>query len=224
LADVARLIAPDLRGFGESGSPRENAVTIDTYADDLGGLLDALGVGNAVIGGLSMGGYIALAFYHKYARRVRALILANTRAGADSPEGKKGRDDNVALAREKGAAALAEKMLPKMLVPKTAALRSQIADEVHAMMARQPVEGIVAALTAMRDRPDSTPMLAEITVPTLIIASTDDALIPASEAEAMREAIRGARLVTIPRAAHLSNVEQPAAFNQAVREFLRSVT
>ncbi len=223
LADIARLIAPDLRGLGESLLPSEGAVTLDDYASDLGALLDALGIERAVVGGLSMGGYIAFAFYRRYRSRVRALILANTRAGADSPEGKKGRDDNIALARTQGAAALADKMLPKLLIPKTAALRAQVADEVKAMMARQSVAGIVAALAAMRDRPDATPWLAEIAVPTLIIAGADDTLIPLAEAEALRDAIRGARLVTIPRAAHLSNVEQPDAFNFAVREFLRSL-
>ncbi len=231
LADVARVIAPDLRGCGESGTTPGD-VTMDAYADDLRALLDALGVKNAVIAGLSMGGYIAFAFYRKYAHRVRALILANTRAGADSPEGKKGRDENAALAREKGAAAIAEKMLSKMLTPKTIAERPDVAKAAYALMARQPVEGIVGALTAMRDRPDSTPTLAVISVPTLIITSPDDTLIPPKESEAMRDAIRGARpatgrgvcdLVSIPGAAHLSNFEQPDAFNRAVREFLKTV-
>ncbi len=221
LADVARVIAPDLRGGGESGRPQGD-VTMDAYADDLRALLDALGIKNAVIAGLSMGGYIAFAFYRKHAHRVRALILANTRAGADSPEGKKGRDDNAALAHEKGAAAIAERLLPKMLTPKTIA-RPDVAKAVYELMARQPVEGIVGALMAMRDRPDSTPTLAVISVPTLIITSTDDTLIPPKESEAMRDAIRGARLVSIPEAAHLSNFEQPDAFNRAVREFLKTV-
>lgn len=238
LADVARVIAPDLRGCGESGTrvvhepPLRGDVTMDTYADDLRALLDALGIKNAVIAGLSMGGYIAFAFYRKYTHRVRALILANTRAGADSPEGKKGRDENAALARERGAAAIADKMLPKMLTPKTAAERPDIAKAAREMMARQPVEGIVGALMAMRDRPDSTPTLAKIAVPTLIITSADDTLISPKESEAMRDAIRGARpatgrgvcdLVSIPEAGHLSNFERPDAFNRAVREFLKTV-
>ncbi len=245
LADVARVIAPDLRGFGGSGMSRttsptatspegeeskagegvrqSGAVSMDAYADDLRGLLDALGVKNAVVAGLSMGGYIAFAFYRKNAHRVRGLILADTKAGADSVEGRKGRDDNIALARAQGAGAVGDKMMPKMIAPETAAERAAIANAVRAMMARQSVDAVVGALEAMRDRPDSTPMLAEITVPTLVVTGADDTLIPPKEAEAMRDAIRGARLVSIPDAAHLANYEQPDAFNAAVREFLKSI-
>lgn len=226
LADVARVIAPDLRGFGESApSVPGDAVTMDTYADDLRALLDALGIKSAAIAGLSMGGYIAFAFYRKHAARVRALILANTKAGADSPEGKKARDDNATLAREKGVAEIAERMLPKMLTPKTIAEKIDVANTVRTMMSRQPVDGVVSALMAMRDRPDSTPTLAQISVPTLIITGAEDNLISPKESELMRDALRvpGARLVVIPGAAHLSNVEQPEMFNQAVREFLKSM-
>ncbi len=218
----SRVIAPDLRGFGESTIP-SGAVTIETYVEDLHALLDALNVKNVVVAGLSMGGYITLAFYRKYPQMVRALILANTKAGADSVEGKKGRDDNAALAREKGVAAVGEKMMPKMFTPKTASERPQVAASVSAMMARQSVSGVVAALMAMRDRPDSTPMLAQIAVPTLIITGAADNLIPPKESEVMRDNIRGAELVVIPGAAHLSNVEQPKAFNRAVNDFLKSL-
>ncbi|HEX7594165.1 MAG TPA: alpha/beta hydrolase [Anaerolineae bacterium] len=222
LADVARVIAPDLRGFGESGMPA-GAVTMDAYADDLRGLLDALGVKNAVVAGLSMGGYVAFAFYRQHASRVRGLILADTKAGPDSPEGKKGRDDSVTLARAQGASAVGDKMMPKMLTPKTAAERPFIADAARAMMARQSVAGVVGALEAMRDRPDSTPTLAEIKAPTLIVTGAEDTLIPPKEAEAMRAAIRDARFASIPGAAHLANFEAPDAFNAAVREFLKTV-
>jgi len=216
----ARVIAPDLRGFGESEMP-SGAATIDTYAEDLRALLDALNLKHAVVAGLSMGGYITLAFYRKYPEMVRALILANTKAGADSADGKKGRDDNAALAREKGAAAVGEKMLPKLLTPKTAGERPQVVASVSAMMARQSINGVVAALMAMRDRPDSTPMLAPISVPTLIITGAEDNLIPPKESELMRDNIPGSKLVVIPGAAHLSNVEQPEAFNRAVNDFLK---
>ena len=218
----ARVIAPDLRGFGESAMA-SGAVTMDTYAEDLHALLDALKIKNAVVAGLSMGGYIALAFYRKYPQSARGLILANTKAGADSAEGKKGRDDNAALAREKGAAAVGEKMMPKMLTPKTASERPALAKSVNEMMSRQSVEGVVAALMAMRDRPDSMPTLAQVSVPTLIITGAEDNLIPPKESEVMRDGIRGAKLVVIPGAAHLSNVEQLEAFNRAVNDFLKSL-
>jgi 3-oxoadipate enol-lactonase len=222
LAEVARVIAPDLRGFGESGMP-SGAVSMDTYADDLRGLLDALGIQSAVITGLSMGGYIALAFHRRNPAHVRGLILADTKAGPDSPEGKKGRDDSIVLARAQGSGAIGEKMLPKMLTPKTIMEREDVATAVRTMMARQPVAGVVAALEAMRDRPDSTQTLREIKAPTLVVTGAEDMLIPASEAEAMSEAIQGARFASIPGAAHLSNLDQPDAFNEAVRSFLKSI-
>ena len=222
LANLARVIVPDLRGFGESGLPT-GAVTVDVYAEDLRGLLDVLGIKSAVVAGLSMGGYIAFAFYRQNPQRVRGLILANTKAGADSLEGKKGRDDSAALAREKGTAAIAERMLPKMLTPKTAVEHPLIAATVNTMMSRQSVDGVVGALAAMRDRPDSTPTMSQVSVPTLVITGAEDNLIPPKESELMRDGIRGSRLVTIPGAAHLSSVEQPDAFNQAVREFLKSL-
>jgi 3-oxoadipate enol-lactonase len=222
LGDVARVIAPDLRGFGESPLPI-GAVTMDTYADDLRDLLDGLGVQHAVIAGLSMGGYIAFAFYRKYASRVRALILADTRAAPDSPEAKKGRDDNVALARVQGTGAVAERMFPKMLMPLTIAARADIANAARTLMSRQPVEGVIAALIALRDRPDSTPTLAQIAVPTLIVVGAEDMLTPPKDSEQMRDGVRGAHLEMIPNAAHLSNLEQPDAFNRAVRKFLQSI-
>jgi len=222
LADVARVIAPDLRGCGESALPG-GAVTMDTYADDLRGLLDALGIQRAVIGGLSMGGYVAFAFYRRHAQRVRALILVDTRATPDSPAARQGRDDNAARARNQGVAALAEQMLPKMLTLQTLAARPAIADTARALMARQPVAGVIAALMAMRDRPDSTLTLAEIAAPTLIVVGAEDTLTTPQDAEQMRAAIRGARLATLAGAAHLANSEQPDAFNQVVREFLQSI-
>ncbi len=223
LRDVARVLAPDLRGFGESRLPT-GAVTMETYADDLRDLLDALDIQRAVVAGLSMGGYIAFAFYRKYAARVRALILADTRATPDTPEAKKGRDENIALARAQGTAAVAEKMFPKMLMPQTIAERADIADATRALMSRQPVEGVIAALGALRDRPDSTPTLAQIAVPTLIVVGAEDALAPPKDSEQMRDEIRGARLAVIPNAGHLSNLEQPDAFNQIVRDFLQSLS
>ncbi len=219
----ARTIAPDLCGFGKSPmlSP---AVTIDTYAEDMRVVLDELNIKNAVIAGLSMGGYITLAFYRKYPQYVRALILANTRAGPDSAEGKKGRDENVALVKAKGVPALAEKLMPKMLTPKTTRERPEIAKSVGSMLSRQPVVGTIPALLAMRDRPDAMPALAQISVPTLIITGSEDILLPPQEAELMRDGLRGAKLVVIPGAAHLSNIDQPDAFNQAVNDFLKTIS
>lgn len=222
LADTVRVIAPDLRGFGGSQLP-PGKVTMDTYADDIKALMDALGIEKAIIGGLSMGGYITFAFYRRYPERVRGLILADTRPQPDSAQGRQGRDASAALARDKGAGAIAEQMLPKMLTPKTIETRPEVASAVRDLMARQGVEGIVAALEAMRDRPDSTPTLAKITVPTLVVVGAEDTLTTPQDAEAMRAGIHDARLAAIPQAAHLSNYEQPEEFSRAVREFLKAM-
>src|SRR5262245_13521295 len=216
LAGVARVIAPDLRGFGGSALPA-GSVTMDTYAADVAALLDALGVDRAVVGGVSMGGYIAFAFRRLFPDRVRGLVLVDTRPGADSADGKKARADAIARARSSGAAAIAAGMLPKMLGSGSS---PEFARSLSELMSRQPVEGVVAALGAMRDRPDSTPDLARIAVPTLIVTGTDDALVPPSEADAMAKAIAGAQLVRIPGAGHLPNFETPGAFNEAVRAFV----
>lgn len=216
LGGVARVIAPDLRGSGGTALP-EGPVSMDTYAADVAALLDTLGVERAVVGGVSMGGYVAFAFRRLYPGRVRALVLVDTRPGPDSAEARKARDETAALARSSGAAAVAARMLPKMPGPGASPdyLRS-----LSDLMSRQPVEGIVAALGAIRDRADSTPDLARIDVPTLVVSGDKDALIAPAESEAMAKAIPRARLALIPGAGHLPNFEAPAAFNDAVRAFL----
>jgi pimeloyl-ACP methyl ester carboxylesterase len=218
LGGVARVIAPDLRGFGGTALPA-GPVSMDTYAADVAALLDALDVGRAVVGGVSMGGYVAFAFRRLFPDRVRALVLVDTRPGPDSADGRKARDDMAVLARSAGAGAVAAKMLPKMVGSGAAPGYGQSLSD---LMSRQPVAGIVAALGAMRDRVDSTPDLARIAVPTLVVSGAEDALVPPSEAEAMVKAIRGARLALVPGAGHLSNFEAPAVFNEAVRTFLGS--
>jgi 3-oxoadipate enol-lactonase len=218
LGGVARVIAPDLRGFGGATLPG-GPVSMDTYAADVAASLDALGVDRAVVGGVSMGGYVAFAFRRLFPDRVRALVLVDTRPGPDSADGRKARDDMAALARSAGAGAVAAKMLPKMVGSGAAPGYGQSLSD---LMSRQPVAGIVAALGAMRDRVDSTPDLARIAVPTLVVSGAEDALVPPSEAEAMAKAIRGARLALFPGAGHLPNFEAPAAFNEAVRTFLGS--
>jgi 3-oxoadipate enol-lactonase len=211
-----RLIAPDLRGLGATARG-SGAASLDQYADDLAALLDHLGIENATVAGLSMGGYISFALWRRHRERVAALILADTRAGADSEEGKLSREKNAKLAEEQGPGAIADQMLPKLLSPKApAALR----DQVRGIIESNDRAGIAAALRAMAARPDSTPLLATIDVPTLVIVGAEDALTPPSEAEAMFDAIPGCRLAELPAAGHLSNMEAPEAFNAAVAEFL----
>ena len=211
-----RVIAPDLRGLGASARG-SGAASLDQHADDLAALLDHLGIENATVVGLSLGGYISFALWRRHRERVAALILADTRAGADSEEGKQGREKNAQLTEEHGPGAIADQMLPKLLSPNApAALREQ----VRAIIESNDRAGIAAALRAMAARPDSTLLLATIDVPTLVIVGAEDALTPPSESEAMFNAIPGCRIAVLPGAGHLSNLEAHEAFNAQVAEFL----
>jgi len=218
LSQQRRVIAPDLRGFGASplGQP---PAALEQYADDLAALLDALGIAQTAVGGLSMGGYIAFAFLRKYRERVTALVLADTRAGPDSEEARQGRERNAQLAEREGAGPIADQMLPKLLAPGASEdLRAQVAALIRANQGA----GVAAALRCMAARPDASLLLPTIDVPTLVLVGAEDALTPPEEARAIQASIAGSTLVEIPHAAHLSNLEAPEPFNAAVRNFLAS--
>jgi pimeloyl-ACP methyl ester carboxylesterase len=222
LTAQARCLAPDLRGFGETtASP---PYSMDQYADDLVGLLDGLHIERAVIAGLSMGGYVALAMWRNHPHRVRALVLCNTRAAADTDEAREKRRNLMNVARTQGSGAVADAMLTGMLGKTTRSKRPDIVNSVHRMIASAPTEGVVGALQAMMDRPDSTPTLATIDVPTLVLTGDEDAIIPIEDVRSMQAAIRGSSLEVIASAGHLSNLERPAAFNHVVSEFLAKLT
>jgi 3-oxoadipate enol-lactonase len=215
-----RLITPDLRGMGRSDAP-DLGYSIATYADDLAALLTALSEEQAIVCGLSMGGYIAFELLRRYRTRVRALILMDTRAEADSPEGRRARESAVASAREGGAAAIAEEMLPKLFAPDALKVRPQAVERVRRMIEATPVAGIIGALTAMRDRVDSTPLLPSLKdLPTLVVTGEQDILTPPDSAQRMAAAIPGARLATVPGAGHLPPVEQPEATARVLVDFL----
>ncbi len=220
LSQIFRVIAPDLRGFGQSSDTDGEAVTMDQYAADLKSLLDSVNVKQAVVGGISMGGYVALAFYAQYADRVKGLLLANTRAIPDSEEGKQSRLTNAQRVGEAGSSFLVETMAPKMLGPSA---KPEIEIAVRSMMARQRAPGLMSALRGMAARPDRTTLLRFATVPALIVSGTKDALIPPSDSEAMHGLIPNSRLVIIPDAGHLSNLDKADAFNHVVREFYKQV-
>jgi 3-oxoadipate enol-lactonase len=223
LAGEFSVIAPDLRGFGDSAT-RPGPTTMDAYAQDVADLVEHLGVRSAVVGGVSMGGYAAFAFLRRFPNRVRALILVDTRAGADSADARKARDEAIALVRTNGVTALADRMLPKLLTPRTLLSDAPLVERLRTMIASQPADGVVGALTAMRDRPDSTAMLATIAVPTLVVCGEEDALIPPTESRAIAAAIPGARLEIIRDAGHLPNFERPTEFNAVVTRFLAELT
>jgi pimeloyl-ACP methyl ester carboxylesterase len=218
LVDRARCIAPDVRGFGESS--QHGPFTIDQFADDVALLLASLGIERAVITGLSMGGYIALSFWRRHRAMVRALVLADTRAGADGDETRAKRRALIDVALTRGSGAVADGQIAGMIGKSTRAKRPALIDDVHRMLASAPVPGIVGALEAMMERADSTPTLATIDVPTLVVVGAEDVLTPVSEAEILHEAIRGSRLEVIDQAGHVSNLERPAAFNHVLSEFL----
>lgn len=218
LSDEYRVIVPDLRGFG--GSTVSLAMTMEQYADDLRAFLDELRIDEVVLVGLSMGGYVALAFCRLAPNRLRGLVLVDTRPQADSDEARANRTATARQVMEDGAAALADSMLDRLVSPATLKNQPDLVSSIRDMMARQSVFGIVAALYGMAERRDSRPMLGDISVPTLVVVGADDVITPVAEAESMVEAIPGSELVVIPDAGHLSNLEQPRAFNRAVREFL----
>lgn len=229
LKRTARILTPDLRGFGKSTlglkkSELESA-SMDLFASDCIAFLDALNITQPVtVCGLSMGGYIALALLHLYPERVAGLVLTATKASADSLEAKTNREKAVALVKHNGPQAIAESMLPKMLAPGTYQARPELVDRVRRIMSIASVGGIISALHGMKNRPDSTPWLPHINKPTLIIHGTDDQLIPLREAESMTALIPNSELVVLPNAGHLLNLEQPALFNKAVRKFQKRLS
>jgi pimeloyl-ACP methyl ester carboxylesterase len=222
LAAEWRCLTLDARGFGES--PAQAPFTMDRYADDVVAMLDHAGIGSATVVGLSMGGYVAFALWRRAPDRVRALVLADTRATADPPDGVARRRELISLARSEGVCAVAERQLVGLLGKTTRARRPEVEATARAIAEGATVEGIVGALEALVARPDSTATLATITVPTLFNAGEEDVITPPKEARAMHEAVLGSRLEIIGRAGHLSNLEAPAAFNVVVSEFLREFT
>lgn len=218
-----RLIAPDLRGFGQSSMGGEKAQGMSDHAGDLVDLLDALHVHDAVFGGLSMGGYVVFALLRNAPRYIAGLLLASTRAEADSEQGRAARQRMLELIDRQGAAGVADDLLPKLLAPSTREQRPDVVARVRALMLGHPPEVLKRAVIAMMERPDSTDALRTIHCPTLIVTGADDALIPVTASEVMQRAIPGAALDVIPQAGHLSSLEQPEAFNASLRRFLERI-
>jgi len=218
-----KRIAPDLRGAGESTAPPDG-YSMALYADDLIAVLDTLGVRQAVVCGLSMGGYIVFELLRRYVERVRAVVLCGTRPQPDSEEARRARDELAALAAERGSAAVGERLLPRLLASATLAEQPEVVQHYREMAQRMSVLGMAGALRAMRDRPDSTPLLSEIRVPTLVVVGSEDQVSPPAVAEAMAGAIPSARLAVIPAAGHLAPLEQPLATSRALADFLGELT
>jgi 3-oxoadipate enol-lactonase len=217
----ARCIAPDLRGFG--GSSVKEPYTMEQYADDLVALLDSFGIDRAVVCGLSMGGYVALAMLRRHRARMRALILTSTRATADTPDGREKRMRLIAFVEEHGVDALATRQLRAMVGATTYDSRFELRESLRRLMAGAPLAGVVGALHAMADRPDSTDLLPTIDFPTLVIGGAEDSFTSPAELGSLAEAIPSARLELIAGAGHVCAYERPAAFNHLIAEFLERV-
>jgi 3-oxoadipate enol-lactonase len=216
-----RCIPIDCRGLGDSAAAPP--YSMDRYADDVAGVLDALQIEQAVVVGLSMGGYIAFAIWRRHKRRVRAFVLADTRAAADTVEDVAKRRELIEIAETQGSAGVANAQIAGLISASTRDRRPDTYDAIHRMIAQAPVDGIVGALEALIERPDSTATCRAIDVPTLLIVGEDDATTPVPDAREMHELIAGSRLEVLGQAGHLSNVERPAAFNTVVGEFLASL-
>jgi pimeloyl-ACP methyl ester carboxylesterase len=214
-----RVVAPQLRGFdGGTGDPP--ATVIDDYAGDVIDLLDSLHFEDAVIGGLSMGGYVTLAMFRHAPRYFRGMILADTRAEADTPEGVAGRKRMLDLIRDKAAPGVADEMIPKLLGESTRRNRPEVAERVRSLITSSSPEAIAGAVRALMTRPDSTELLPSIHCPTLVLVGAEDTLTPPALSDVLHRGVSGSELAVIPAAGHLSNLEQPGAFNAAVAAFL----
>jgi 3-oxoadipate enol-lactonase len=213
-----QVVVPDFRGFGQS--PETDPFSIEQLADDVQGIVQEKGLGNIVLAGLSMGGYVALAYAKKYAQTLRGLILLDTTAEADTDEKRQNRDRMIAIVRERGSKPIADAMLGKLIPEETARNRPQLARTLRDMMEGTRPETIVHALAAMRDRPDQTNMLGQIKAPTLIGVGDQDAITPPDVARAMHAKIPGSQLRIFIGSGHMSPMEQTEQVNAAIAEFL----
>ncbi len=220
LATTHRVVRFDARGFGGSQLDDVAPLTMERIADDGACLLDQLWIDKAVVHGCSMGGYAAFAFARRHPRRLAGLVLQDTRAGADTPEGRAGRAALAAKVLEEGAAAAVEAFLPKLLGETSHRERAALVAALRERILATPPRAIANALHGLAARADSRAMLPGISVPTLVLVGEEDVLTPPDEAKALSAAIPGARLETIPRAGHLANLENPDAVNAALRAFL----
>jgi 3-oxoadipate enol-lactonase len=220
--DGWRFIAPDLPGFGGEDPVASADASMDAYADDVVALLDALEVERAVIGGLSMGGYVTFALFRRAPERFSGVLLADTRTSADTPEGRTARRAMSELVQSRGPSAVADQMMAKLLGPTTRASRPHVEPEVRRLIATNSVRGIDDAIHAMMGRPDSSDLMQRISVPTLVIVGEEDALTPVAESESIHDAIDRSHLVVLAEAGHLSNLEVPEEFSKVLEDFLAS--
>ena len=223
-----RLIALDWRGFGESeissSTTKPVISAMDMFASDIAGLMDVLGIQQAVLCGLSLGGYAAFAFARNYPQRLRGLILADTRPSADTPEASAKRENVAQLAETEGLGAIADLQLPRLISDYTRQHHPEVETRVRQLIDSATPSGIAAASRGMAVRADSSDLLATLSCPTLVIVGEQDVLTPQQVARDYAAHIPGAQFVVIPHAGHLSNLEQPQIFIQTLRQFLQTLS
>ncbi len=215
-----RIVRFDARGHGGSGVS-DSALTMDRIAEDAALLIDRLRLGPVILAGCSMGGYAAFAFAQKHRSLLRGLVLVDTRAGADTPEARKGRSDLAAKVMKEGAQAALDAFLPKIVGETTKATRADVVAKLKDMILATPKQGISDALHGIAARQDSTAFLREIDVPTLVVCGEEDVITPRAEAEILQKGIKGAELAMIAKSGHLPSMETPEEFNRVLEAFLR---
>ncbi len=219
-----QVVTLDLTGCGESSGSAE-PITMERMADDARALLDTLGAGRpghpAIIGGLSLGGYVALAAMRRYPERVSGLILADTRASADSIEGKAGREATAQFVTENGPGALFDRDALKLFSNRVITRRPEIVTEARALAMNNSASGLAVVARGIGQRPDATPTLPDITCPTLILVGDQDAITPVADARVLFERIPHADLEIIEDAGHLANLERPDLVTNRIANFLR---
>ncbi|MFF4649858.1 alpha/beta fold hydrolase [Streptomyces sp. NPDC001380] len=222
---AARVLAPDLRGFGAAPQSGE-APSLDVLADDVARLLDRSGVGRAVVGGLSMGGYVALAFARRHGDRLAGLLLADTKADPDTGEARANRERiaRAVLARDSVRLLVDEQLPQPQLSATTVRERPEVVDRVRALMSEAAPAAVAWAQRAMAARPGSRDVLPAVSVPALVVVGEEDAITPVGDARAMAGALPDAELRIVPGAGHLTPLEAPDAFDDAVRALLARVT
>jgi pimeloyl-ACP methyl ester carboxylesterase len=220
LSEVCRVITPDQRGFG--GSPLGDELpSLDAAADDVAALLDRLELPRVVLGGLSMGGYVAMAFLRRHPERVLALLLADTKAGAD-PEAARANRERIAslVESDESSPVLVDAVLPALIGTTTTESRPLVSGRVRGLVQAAPAAAVAWAQRAMAARPDSFDTLRGFERPSLVVVGSEDVLSPPSDAEAMAAVLPRSRLSVLPNAGHLTAVETPEAFNAQVTGFL----
>ncbi|CAM5451668.1 alpha/beta hydrolase [Streptomyces spiroverticillatus] len=219
-----RVLTPDLRGYGDSRLPAgTHATPLSVFADDLAALLDHLGLPGAIVGGVSMGGQIAMEFHRRHPQRVRGLVLSDTSAPAETEEGKAFRNALADRLLSEGMAGYADEVIDKMLAPYNVTGQPAVADAVLTMMRTTDPRGAAAALRGRAERPDYRESLPRVAAPTLVLVGADDVYTPVPVAEEIRDLIPGATLTVVDDAGHLPGAEQPSRFNAALLNFLRMV-